>query len=320
MLSSLASYLLGGGAAAAAETHSPAEALVPPAAVDADDGWVLVDNVEGSCADSTFVDLRLTVSAVTTATPTTGTTGQTPMSGAGARGRRRGSRVEPRPPTPVATPDAGDEGGKTSEAESGAAHETGPGSDAGVTTPAGLGSRSSSSASLPCLLVDESWYVTPPPCFTSTGPVHMETSPLEDLLIEHPSMSVYHQHPRAAPGPVPAISAPLPPPAPSPAMIAAAAATPSAAARPRAGSLPPPVPAPVAPPAARGAGALRLQEQQGLQLKTAQKVQQRRATQALKRGPLGRQNKARECNGRNKVLRRSDRMLQHSGANNNRKC
>jgi len=40
--------------------------------------------------------------------------------------------------------------------------------------------------------MDESWYVTPPPCFTSTGPVNVETSPLENLLIEHPSMSVYH--------------------------------------------------------------------------------------------------------------------------------
>lgn len=34
--------------------------------------------------------------------------------------------------------------------------------------------------------MDESWYVTPPPCFTSTGPINVETSPLENLLIEHP--------------------------------------------------------------------------------------------------------------------------------------
>lgn len=34
--------------------------------------------------------------------------------------------------------------------------------------------------------MDESWYVTPPPCFTSTEPVNVETSPLENLLIEHP--------------------------------------------------------------------------------------------------------------------------------------
>jgi hypothetical protein len=39
--------------------------------------------------------------------------------------------------------------------------------------------------------MDESWFVTPPPCFTSTGPISVKTSPLENLLIEHPSMSVY---------------------------------------------------------------------------------------------------------------------------------
>lgn len=33
--------------------------------------------------------------------------------------------------------------------------------------------------------MDESWYVTPPPCFTSTA-VNVETSPIENLLIEHP--------------------------------------------------------------------------------------------------------------------------------------
>ncbi|KAK4877253.1 hypothetical protein RN001_009759 [Aquatica leii] len=56
--------------------------------------------------------------------------------------------------------------------------------------------RSSSTASLRCNTMEDSWFVTPPPCFTSAGPVHMETSPLENLLIEHPSMSVYqHSHP-----------------------------------------------------------------------------------------------------------------------------
>ncbi|NXX96160.1 T53I2 protein, partial [Centropus bengalensis] len=44
----------------------------------------------------------------------------------------------------------------------------------------------------PCLM-DESWFVTPPPCFTAEGPGPdgMGSSPMEDLLIEHPSMSVY---------------------------------------------------------------------------------------------------------------------------------
>ncbi|XP_053309771.1 tumor protein p53-inducible nuclear protein 2 [Spea bombifrons] len=41
--------------------------------------------------------------------------------------------------------------------------------------------------------MDESWFVTPPPCFTAEGSGHavVGSSPLEDLLIEHPSMSVY---------------------------------------------------------------------------------------------------------------------------------
>ena len=41
--------------------------------------------------------------------------------------------------------------------------------------------------------LEESWYVTPPPCFEASGlsPEVLEASPMEDLLIEHPSMSVY---------------------------------------------------------------------------------------------------------------------------------
>ncbi|XP_030385865.1 tumor protein p53-inducible nuclear protein 2 isoform X1 [Scaptodrosophila lebanonensis] len=54
-----------------------------------------------------------------------------------------------------------------------------------------------SPASSPCgsdasLSMEDSWYVTPPPCFTSSiGSINMEASPYENLLIEHPSMSVY---------------------------------------------------------------------------------------------------------------------------------
>ncbi|XP_028836932.1 tumor protein p53-inducible nuclear protein 1 isoform X2 [Denticeps clupeoides] len=44
--------------------------------------------------------------------------------------------------------------------------------------------------------LEESWFITPPPCFTAggKGPILLETSPLENLLIEHPSMSVYAVH------------------------------------------------------------------------------------------------------------------------------
>lgn len=54
----------------------------------------------------------------------------------------------------------------------------------------------------PCLdsfiaskFLSESWIVTPPPCFTASGSgAELEENPLENLLIEHPSMSVYHTH------------------------------------------------------------------------------------------------------------------------------
>ncbi|KAL8181895.1 UNVERIFIED_CONTAM: hypothetical protein K2H54_033961, partial [Gekko kuhli] len=44
--------------------------------------------------------------------------------------------------------------------------------------------------------MEESWFITPPPCFTAGGltAIKVETSPLENLLIEHPSMSVYAVH------------------------------------------------------------------------------------------------------------------------------
>jgi hypothetical protein len=50
------------------------------------------------------------------------------------------------------------------------------------------------SANLPSLYpntMDESWLLTPPSCFSSSS-IQIEASPLENLLIEHPSMSVYH--------------------------------------------------------------------------------------------------------------------------------
>lgn len=39
--------------------------------------------------------------------------------------------------------------------------------------------------------LEGSWYITPPPCFMLASGATVETSPLENLLIEHPSMSVY---------------------------------------------------------------------------------------------------------------------------------
>ncbi|XP_071445730.1 uncharacterized protein TP53INP [Hetaerina americana] len=231
--------------------------------------------------------------------------------------------------------------------------------------------RTPSASSLPSSL-EESWFLTPPPCFTSTGPVHMETSSLENLLIEHPSMSVYQQRPphplvtlsssasspasapSCLPCPLPFL-APLPPSedATSPIEIVGCesvaefdegdsnseqelvlsgslvlmVATSSTGAEGTGMA------------ANREAGTLAVRRQGGgamttnttsshvesrdhcvLQLRSAQKIQQKRACQGIKRNQLDRSNKARELNSRNKIQRRSDRMLRHSGANNNRKC
>ena len=41
----------------------------------------------------------------------------------------------------------------------------------------------------------ESWILTPPPCFTAKGDnSEVEMTEMENLLIEHPSMSVYNSH------------------------------------------------------------------------------------------------------------------------------
>lgn len=64
-------------------------------------------------------------------------------------------------------------------------------SDSKKTDDEGCGGVAHSRSSSSCQN-EEGWFVTPPPCFTSVGPADMETTPLENLLIEHPSMSVYH--------------------------------------------------------------------------------------------------------------------------------
>ncbi|XP_010883568.2 tumor protein p53-inducible nuclear protein 1 [Esox lucius] len=62
--------------------------------------------------------------------------------------------------------------------------------------------------------LEESWFVTPPPCFGGGGrgkPMLLETSPLENLLIEHPSMSVYAvQSPRRLNLSLPPVDTPAP--------------------------------------------------------------------------------------------------------------
>ncbi|XP_033178283.1 tumor protein p53-inducible nuclear protein 2 isoform X3 [Bombus impatiens] len=175
--------------------------------------------------------------------------------------------------------------------------------------------------------LEESWYVTPPACFTRAGPVNVETSPLEDLLIEHPSMSVY----RAT---APSIAPETPPPTPD----APEERGVEEDALPNVASSAPVTATPASPERAPGRSQNGQQatrrpdtrderprartEKRIVQLRSAQKVYEKRTTQALKRGRLERSNKLREVlSVKGKRPRRQDRLrIQNSGANNNRKC
>ncbi|GJQ70956.1 hypothetical protein Trydic_g872 [Trypoxylus dichotomus] len=163
--------------------------------------------------------------------------------------------------------------------------------------------------------MEESWYITPPPCFTSAGPIIVETSPLENLLIEHPSMSVY-QHSQPIYIARRHNSAPLQPVTdlitdetvdePVQRVVEDEVQIVNATRM--------HVP--------RRSRVEILQQQQIIKKKHAQKVQIQRACQSLKRGYLERNNKAREVNCRNQRQRRGERSqgARRSNANNNRKC
>lgn len=188
--------------------------------------------------------------------------------------------------------------------------------------------------------LEESWYVTPPACFTRAGPVHVETSPLEDLLIEHPSMSVY----RAA---APLVVPDTPPPTPDAVdnekehdvvvvvvnnsnnnnVVGDANALPVALenrGRRRHGEreILRETPRRTADVHHDHRSVRSEETSRFAQLQSAQKVLQKRAAQTLKRGRLEKGNKVREvASGKGKRPRRQDRLrLQNSGVNNNRKC
>lgn len=57
--------------------------------------------------------------------------------------------------------------------------------------------------------LEEPWYEMPPAVFTQEGPIKVATSPMENLLIEHPSMSVY-----SVSGTSPPVTPDTPPPSP----------------------------------------------------------------------------------------------------------
>ncbi|XP_076757481.1 tumor protein p53 inducible nuclear protein [Xylocopa sonorina] len=176
--------------------------------------------------------------------------------------------------------------------------------------------------------LEESWYLTPPACFTRAGPVNVETSPLEDLLIEHPSMSVY----RATASPVAPDTPPPTPDAPEeqnaeedvlPSVVSEAPATAASPERnPRRSEDEQPATRRPAIHDGRPTVNRNQTEKRIVQLRSAQKVLEKRSTQGLKRGRLERSNKLREVfSVKGKRPRRQDRLrIQNSGANNNRKC
>lgn len=168
--------------------------------------------------------------------------------------------------------------------------------------------RTSSLSSLPCTSnMEESWFLTPPPCFTSAGPIHVETSPLENLLIEHPSMSVYqHTQPNRR------------------VLLRSVSSSPVmdelVVDNRREGQEEVAIVRRI--PCRNGTQLMYIQQRQYSKNKQAQKVQIQKASVPLKKANLERSNKAREVNCRNQRQRRGERSqgAKRSYANNNRKC
>lgn len=182
----------------------------------------------------------------------------------------------------------------------------------------------STPSSLTQLDPDGSWYLTPPPCFTAGSGAGNSTfvSPMENLLIEHPSMSVYQwDEPSVDEGASPSPKAP-----PAEEVLAV---------RPRAVRTRTDVEHPKKTEVARRrerprrassiasrAGLFFAQitsgetEDKQLQLKR----QMHDGSKGCRRNQLERNNKVREFIGIGKKLRRKDKMKNPSGMNNNRKC
>ncbi|XP_037933829.1 uncharacterized protein LOC119668408 [Teleopsis dalmanni] len=166
-------------------------------------------------------------------------------------------------------------------------------------------------------LMDESWFVTPPPCFTSIGPANMEISPFENLLIEHPSMSVYHSIRSAQEATDSFVNLDLGVGESQQQQLNAQRAEPEDN---RATQ-------PVQTQQQRSASArfdrfTHAQLKQELCARSAQKQNIKKERQNICRGAIKRANKVREVQSKGNRQRRSDMQgyRVNSGANNNRKC
>ncbi|XP_033754065.1 tumor protein p53-inducible nuclear protein 1-like isoform X1 [Pecten maximus] len=155
MLTSVASYLFGGSGAEETET-TPVNLETKPAP---DQDWVLVDVPDTACKPTTSPQAEIL--------------GHTKCC--------RHVRIA----NPV-----------NSDSDSETASNCHPASQ----TPSTPGSLSPVGHSRYCLNAKigfhESWILTPPPCFTAGGATSSQVGmdPMENLLIEHPSMSVYNSH------------------------------------------------------------------------------------------------------------------------------
>lgn len=158
--------------------------------------------------------------------------------------------------------------------------------------------------------MEESWLVTPPPCFTAGGnsPARVETGPMENLLIEHPSMSVYGPRGRQSSTGLDTDESETSSEAED--VRAAAQSAPRASTatvrqpprRPRA--------------VAACAGLLAQMEA----TRSMQIVKQRQESRQASRNKLGRSNKVSQYQSQNKHMRRKHYMLRPSGRSNNRRC
>ena len=155
--------------------------------------------------------------------------------------------------------------------------------------------------------LDESWLVTPPACFTAESPDSsmLASHPMEDLLIEHPSMSVYG--PRGCgKGSVHSEQSE------SSSTSGETKVQRRSRGRPVMSRHPPRKPRAVA----QCAGILAQVEIQ----KPAQKAQQRHSARLQSRNKLERSNRVVQYNAKSRNLRRSEHGMKHSGKSNNRRC
>lgn len=153
----------------------------------------------------------------------------------------------------------------------------------------------------------ESWLVTPPPCFTAGGrsEERVEASPMENLLIEHPSMSVYGPRGRNSSTGVESDSS-------ESSNDNNTAAGPERPPQTTVQHCPPRRPHAVA----QRAGLIAHVES----VKTVQRAMAKKERREMSRNNLQRSNRVRENQSRSKHQRRKDFMLRPAGRSNDKRC